>query len=482
MTINMQSIQGFTDSPSFEDKLNRKFYVESLVEIIKYCNTPMTISISGEWGIGKTSFVNLIGKKIENEKNINLINFNIWQISQFEKNDLLKFNLFQSLVEKILYQIDFSKVENGEEKKSKIKNFIDKFNIKFKLKVLNTLEIEASNKEQKNNDGEGLNLVSETEAFVDLLNKILGSQSDRFIIFIDDLDRIDPKAAVEILEFLKLFLTFENCIYLLAIDEEVISEGLKSKYNELPSEFQDTRNYFEKLIQLPFYLPNTLMEDNNLNNYLNYLIGDNPLFEITNKDYVNNILRNTLGTNPRKIKRILNASWLQKLVLDKKITNNTIKIEDIIFIVCFQEKYNNEFNYFKEMIFNETVFGEEEINILIKDIENEDFVKILKDITKNKASIMKNIIGNSVVLQVNKVTSSDIRREIPIIFDNLQMREMTRSELFFELCQKYPDLEERFGVFQGVLNKLENIPIYDLDGEKELTKHGYRSDVYYTFE
>lgn len=54
-----------------------------------------------------------------------------------------------------------------------------------------------------------------------------------FTFYIDDLDRIDPPVAVEILELLKNIFDIENCVFILAIDYDVIIKGLKPKFGEL---------------------------------------------------------------------------------------------------------------------------------------------------------------------------------------------------------------------------------------------------------
>lgn len=53
---------------------------------------------------------------------------------------------------------------------------------------------------------------------------------DRVVIFVDDLDRLVPAKAVELLEVLKLFLDCKQCVFVLAIDYEVVIRGAIEKY------------------------------------------------------------------------------------------------------------------------------------------------------------------------------------------------------------------------------------------------------------
>ena len=48
----------------------------------------------------------------------------------------------------------------------------------------------------------------------------------------DDLDRIDPPDAVKILELLKNIFNIPDCIFLLAIDYQVVVKGLEAKFGK----------------------------------------------------------------------------------------------------------------------------------------------------------------------------------------------------------------------------------------------------------
>lgn len=48
-----------------KDRLSRETQVGGFADFVLSCETPMTISIQGNWGTGKTSFVNLVMEQIE---------------------------------------------------------------------------------------------------------------------------------------------------------------------------------------------------------------------------------------------------------------------------------------------------------------------------------------------------------------------------------------------------------------------------------
>ena len=54
----------------------------------------------------------------------------------------------------------------------------------------------------------------------------------RVVFFIDDLDRINPVDAVEVLESLKNIFDIKDRIFILAIDYDVVVKGLEEKFGE----------------------------------------------------------------------------------------------------------------------------------------------------------------------------------------------------------------------------------------------------------
>ena len=52
MSVKIQ--RGFTDQVADEDLFNIGHYITGLTKYIETCNTPMTVSIQGSWGTGKT--------------------------------------------------------------------------------------------------------------------------------------------------------------------------------------------------------------------------------------------------------------------------------------------------------------------------------------------------------------------------------------------------------------------------------------------
>ena len=183
-----------------------------------------------------------------------------------------------------------------------------------------------------------------------------------FMFFIDDLDRIPPENAVHILELLKNLFEVENCIFVLAIDYEVVVKGLKAKFGaENQMDERAYRSFFDKIIQMPFSMPIgaydiTGFVESSVDNIgvfthdeLNQLLSVDGEKVKTSEVLADMVLLST-GTNPRSIKRLLNSLSLIDIMHKIKIRKerecgrkiNDMSVEDKAMnfgLVCIQVAY-----------------------------------------------------------------------------------------------------------------------------------------------
>ena len=129
---------------------------------------------------------------------------------------------------------------------------------------------------------------------------------EKVVFFVDDLDRIPPSDAVEVLESLKNIFDIPNCVFLLAIDYEVVVKGLESKFGpKTESNEREFRSFFDKIIQVPFSMPVGTYDIEN------FLVEKLKKLEVeideTNRELFTKAVRFTIGSNPRSLKRYLNS-------------------------------------------------------------------------------------------------------------------------------------------------------------------------------
>ncbi len=113
----------------------------------------------------------------------------------------------------------------------------------------------------------------------------------------DDLDRCLPESALEVFEAIKLFLDAPECIYVLALDREIIRRGLAIRYREAGTGMVDPDEYIEKTISLSFDLPPLGVAD------AERLLGACATGINLDPAELAGIV-GLLGTNPRRLKRV----------------------------------------------------------------------------------------------------------------------------------------------------------------------------------
>lgn len=323
------SMIGITDLPCSleeEDNLEISNYVKGLEKFIRECPTPMSIAIQGDWGTGKTSTINLLKKRLESgnayKNYVKCIYFNTWQYSQFRMSDDLYLSFVNSLVNKCCTNI------NEKETFMKLVLTIGKKAIYHTMEKSTGFDVSNIEDLLKNNEErmESVeNLKSNFEKLVN--NEFKQYHTGKLVIFIDDLDRLNPETAVELLEVIKLFMDVKNCIFVLAIDYEVVVNGVRKKYGEHISE-EKCRSFFDKIIQLPFRMP---VEAYKLDKLVKKAISD-----YIDESYISiltDFISNLLGSNPRSFKRLANCFFLIESV-NETLGKDSQKDLDHVLTLC----------------------------------------------------------------------------------------------------------------------------------------------------
>lgn len=272
-----------------QDSLGRQSYGEALTNLVSRSNDALVISLDGQWGEGKTTFVKmwqglLLEKGIPNiyidafandyvdDAFISVVS----AISDYAKGNITE-DEFNTLIEK-------SKKVGG-----KLLSFSARIGIKVAtLGLIKDAEIEELNEIKSDLSKATSDLVGDfiedrinsyskdikaIELFKEFLSELPAKlQTDTnypLVIIIDELDRCKPTFAVEILEKIKHLFSVENIIFLLVMNKEQLEESIKSVYGQNI----DAHTYLQKFISIEAKLPkNTLQAyQNDLYKYIRKL-------------------------------------------------------------------------------------------------------------------------------------------------------------------------------------------------------------------
>ena len=219
-----------------EDRLNRSVFATSIADVIKNYEDKegLTIGINGEWGAGKTSIIEMIKENLKEDSNYIIMDFDPWLFSTRKQ---LIIDFFKEL------SILIGEDQREERKKlgedlMKYADLLDVVSLIPPLSFLKLLKTPAK--------AAGKALVGKEENLKKVknrINKSLLNFSEKILIVIDDIDRLDEKEIKEIFQLIRAVGNFSNVVYLLSYHEK----NIKKVYNE--------EDYLEKIINVPINIP-----------------------------------------------------------------------------------------------------------------------------------------------------------------------------------------------------------------------------------
>ena len=309
-----------------DDLFGIQVYQNALIKYIKLTDTPITIALQGEWGSGKTSLMNLLRYNLCDVDGAPYfpIWINTWQYSLMKTPS----QAIISILEGIINQIGAlnPNEQKWAESRKKIGGLFKKMAVAGTKAAVGAIGIDAGLVDEvlDSDSSASSDITILKKEIAKLIEDALSKEASKigFTFYIDDLDRIDPPVAVEILELLKNIFDLEKCVFVLAIDYDVVIKGLKPKFGELTeANEREFRSFFDKIIQLPFSMP---VASYNVDTFLVDALGKIEFFtqseladtELAEK--LSEITRYSVGTNPRSLKRLTNTLALISIIYEEQ--------------------------------------------------------------------------------------------------------------------------------------------------------------------
>ncbi len=425
---------------SEEDLLGISKYIDGLVNFLQGAQMPTTLAIQGEWGSGKTSLMNKLRyhlctttRENKEKKSYYGVWINTWQYSLLRDDQDIIIHVIEGITSEVIKIV--------KSKNSFLANeALHKLGACFRSVAKIGAHAAASAVGISGNAvDELLNQQSSSsdpfvfrESFETSIRNCLQADHENnvatrgFLFFVDDLDRIDPQLAVKILEIIKNLFEVENCIFILAIDYEVVVKGLAPKFGKLTEENErEYRSFFDKIVQLPFkmpietynieeYLSSSLQKiqfftQKEINSKIKILINEgndsiNAEREVSVSEIARDLVTYSAGTNPRSIKRLLNTLSLIRIMYAGDMQNDNTSDKKLIFLglICLQISYPS---IYRLLVYNPD-FSEWDENFAqerrLKQIDNEIAKQILNldDFSEEwEKVLMRACIGNPFLIK-----------------------------------------------------------------------------------
>lgn len=343
------------------DLFGIQVYQNALIRYVKLTDTPITIALQGEWGSGKTSLMNLLKYNLcdTDDSPYFPIWINTWQYSLMKTPGQTIMGILEGIIKQI-GALNPSK-QKWDESRKKIGGIFKKMATVGTKIAAGAVGVDGGLLDELMDGGDSAqsDIVQLKSEISEMIEQILTEFPAKkgFTFYIDDLDRIDPPVAVEILELLKNIFDLEKCVFILAIDYDVVIKGLKPKFGELTEKNErEFRSFFDKIIQLPFSMP---VASYNVDTFLVDALSKIEFFsskeledaELAEK--LSEITRLSVGTNPRSLKRLTNTLALISIIYEEQKggnANSGALLDKLInySLVCIQIAYPYIYNQLTE--------------------------------------------------------------------------------------------------------------------------------------
>ncbi len=324
--------------------------VSTLLEIIhnrdKYkenSENGLVILLNGEWGTGKTTFIEEFVDRINAIDDINLFNvYNAYENDYYE-NAYIPF--FASIDDKLKLGKEFGNFikslgRTATNSVVTVSYAITKSLFKTKYKI----DLDDINNNMKDiQDEQNIDYLKNYKDFSKYKNKIKEKmkkicEDTPMVFIIDELDRCKPSFAIDTLEIVKHFFDVDNCIFVISVDKIQLASSVKAIYGAS----MNGEQYFSKLFDYQYnLLPINFYDSIDLTNEKNI-----ELIEWSTKIF--NILNISLRDSKKIFNELTqkNENWTieQSLFILFLIT---LKYTDLLF---YKIIINGEYRKYKKIL------------------------------------------------------------------------------------------------------------------------------------
>ena len=326
------------DEPALLDALERGPLIEEVGEAIAHCTPPQVFGIHGDWGLGKTSFLHqlqwyLAGdcpqqpeqvteemkqwaerdasaqKRGKYSAVVQTVWFDAWRY----QNEAVP---IVALLHEMRAQLSWgSRVVKAAGRSAEVAVRGALLSIE---ELTKKIGFQYSRFEQAEREWDAGNLAAALPshtlrehlraAVAQLLpRKRRRSPAPRLVVFIDDVDRCEPEAAYRLLEGLKIYLTLDNCVFVLGMNQKAIEEAIAHRMRAATGDDPTIRAaaYMEKLCQNVWRLPAVRQPADVLYGLLEKTV-DSPAAREWIRSAVKAPGHPCLPPNPRRLKGLAN--------------------------------------------------------------------------------------------------------------------------------------------------------------------------------
>ena len=339
---------GVSDQPiggKDEDWLSLSREASSLANFVARCVTPLTIAVQGDWGSGKTSLLRMVEEHLSvrtpgtTRDRIEVIRFETWQYAQFGGGPALPLSLLSMLARRLSPPGKLAPITNTLKHLAR-----PAANALLRGATMGMTQLDDYE------GGQGPDFAEQCDLLRSELKGAIRSKRengiDRIVVLIDDLDRIEPALAVDILQTIKMFLDLESCVFILALDFAIVKDGVRAKFGI--TDDRKARAFFDKIIQLPFQVPVARYD---VGGFIRRMLADfnEAGFAAQEADTFERLARASITSNPRAIKRVMNSLHLTRMIaadtFDRLGEHRSSGLVTLFGLLCLQTRFPEAYGW-----------------------------------------------------------------------------------------------------------------------------------------
>lgn len=255
--------------------VDRKNFITGFPRILESINSFASIQIKASWGQGKSTFLEVLSKYLE-DNDYCVLHYNAWE------NDY-ELDPFISLLSELLPQMKTSMEVLGEKIMAATLGLVVAVGITFIQKKLSIDQQEVFKEYKKYykkflkkdyltspDESKEHSITKDFHSSLEEYCKSLTPSKKKVIIIIDELDRCRPTYAIELLERVKHLFNVYGMIFIFAVDHKQLSVSVKHAYgNDI-----DQDGYLRRFFDFELFLPEPNFEE-----YINHEIAKSPLVD-----------------------------------------------------------------------------------------------------------------------------------------------------------------------------------------------------------
>lgn len=338
----------WSDNQTDKDFLNFKCVADTAAELIVKANgQPLSMGVSGGWGVGKSSMLSLISNALRSRDGSPYIfvEFNAWL---YQGYDDARAALMDVIARKLIEHAEQSKTGLDKAKgflsrvnwlrmagmaagaaaslavgippvgligtvwpagKSLLDGSITEEDVKKAREAGKKITDEASTMLAPAKDSSPPQQIQDLR---DHFQSTLEEVGVTLIVLIDDLDRCLPSTSIATLEAVRLFLFLPNTAFIIAADDRMIRQAVRVHFHGTDLNDDLVTNYFDKLVQVPLRVPPLGTQD--VRAYLMMLFVENSTLIDTEKERIRTEVCQQLSES-WKGKRV-DATFMGKVIPD----------------------------------------------------------------------------------------------------------------------------------------------------------------------